>query len=573
MICRLKCGLALFFGFGLFAAAAGPVIDFIPNVSVPAGKSLTIPITASSTNGRPLTYTVTSSTNRISVEVHTNNPFWKLSVVQVCPSNAPGAYLTPFRGALAMVTNVGDMTFLLLRDRAPRTVDAIAGLTASGFYSSNTIFHRVSLVPYFIIQGGDPATNGSGGPVFQLDDEFHPRSLFSGKGQLGAANSGVDTVGSQFFITAAPQRAFDLRYTVFGQLVRGYNTLSNVLYTPTNSASRPLRDVIITRASIVTNYTDTAITLTGTNLVGVMGTIRVIADDGVGGRVTNTFTATTISDAANNNQPILGRPAITNLIVPVNGRLTNRIAATDLDKNTMYFDAYYSDLDLFGNSLSKSNSFFALYPGTDGQFILVPSNNYSGPLEIYLAVSPDPFFFTYDYQKFTVAVGDTPITAAAGSPIVAHAGIAFSNVLLATFTNGIPNSSPTNFSAAIHWGDNSTDTGVLFTNLIGGKEVRRSHTFTNAGTYPVYIRVRSNKGAEATVSTSVFVQPSLTLTRAATNTVLRWPAWAADYLPQTHTNVSSPNWTTLTNLPVLVGYEHVLTNPASPGNVFFRLKR
>src|SRR6187200_929114 len=80
-----------------FRALAGPVIDAIPNASIPAGKSLTIPITATSTNGRPLTYTATSSTNRIAIEIHTNNPFWKLSVVQVSASNAPGAYLTPFR--------------------------------------------------------------------------------------------------------------------------------------------------------------------------------------------------------------------------------------------------------------------------------------------------------------------------------------------------------------------------------------------------------------------------------------------------------------------------------------------
>ena len=109
-------------------ATAAPVIDPISDVSLPAGKSLIIPVTASSANGRPLTFTVTSSTNRITIEVHTNNPFWKMSVVQVAPSNAPGAFQTPFRGGLATVTNIGDMTFMLLRDRAPRTVDAISAL-------------------------------------------------------------------------------------------------------------------------------------------------------------------------------------------------------------------------------------------------------------------------------------------------------------------------------------------------------------------------------------------------------------------------------------------------------------
>ena len=231
----------------LSLAVAAPVIDPISNASVPAGKSLTVPITASSPNGRPLTYTVTSSTNRITVELHTENPFWKMSVVQIAPSNAPGAYQTPFRGTLVTVTNLGDMTFMLLRDRAPRSVEAIAALTTGGFYNSNTIFHRVVLVPYFIIQGGDPNTNGMGGPVFRYDDEIHPRSLYSGVGQLALANSGPDTSGSQFFVTTAPQRLFDLRYTIFGQLLRGFNVMSNIVNTPTNANSRPLTDVIITR--------------------------------------------------------------------------------------------------------------------------------------------------------------------------------------------------------------------------------------------------------------------------------------------------------------------------------------
>src|ERR1051325_10166113 len=84
----------------LLPAAAAPVIDPIPNASVPAGRSIIIPVTATSTNGRPLTYTATSSTNRISVEVHTNIPFGPMTVVHVAPSNAPGAFATPFRGGV-----------------------------------------------------------------------------------------------------------------------------------------------------------------------------------------------------------------------------------------------------------------------------------------------------------------------------------------------------------------------------------------------------------------------------------------------------------------------------------------
>ena len=92
---------------------AGPVIDPIANVTIPAGKSLIIPVTATSTNGRPLAFTASSSTNGIAVVMHTNNPFWKMTVVQAAPTNTPGAFLTPFRGGLVTVTNVGDLTFML----------------------------------------------------------------------------------------------------------------------------------------------------------------------------------------------------------------------------------------------------------------------------------------------------------------------------------------------------------------------------------------------------------------------------------------------------------------------------
>src|ERR1051325_3073390 len=284
--CRLKWIIALPFLIS-FAAVATPVIDPIANVTVPAGKSLIVPVTASSSNGRPLTFTATSSTNRITVEVHTNNPFWKMSVVQAAPSNAPGAFQTPYRGGLVTVTNIGDMAFMLFRDLAPHTVDVFQGLTASGFYDSNTIFHRV--VSGFVIQGGDPLTNGSGGPVFRYDDEFHPRALFTGNLQLALANAGKDTDGSQFFITLGPQRFLDLGYTLFDQLLRASNVVSRIAATATVGGSRPLSDVIITRASFVPDTTDTVLTLNASNVVGVAGTIRVIAHDGAGGRVTNAF--------------------------------------------------------------------------------------------------------------------------------------------------------------------------------------------------------------------------------------------------------------------------------------------
>src|SRR5579863_3536368 len=93
--------------------SAAPVIAPIANVTVLAGKSLIIPITATVTNGRPLTFTITGSTNAMAIVMHTNDPFWKLNVAQACAPGAPGAFQTLFRGGLVTVTNVGDLTFML----------------------------------------------------------------------------------------------------------------------------------------------------------------------------------------------------------------------------------------------------------------------------------------------------------------------------------------------------------------------------------------------------------------------------------------------------------------------------
>ncbi len=570
-----KIGLSvLLVGNALGFSPAAPVIDAIPNASVPAGKSLTLPITASSPLGQPLRYTVTSSNPQISVEVHTNNPFWKLSIAQTASAAAPGAYATPFRGTTVTVTNVGDMTFQLFRDRAPHTVEVFQGLTLSGFYTANTIFHRI--IPGFMIQGGDSATNGSGGLVFRYDDEFHPRAIFSGHGQLALANSGKDTCGSQFFITQGAQRFLDFNYTLFGQLLRGFDVLTNVVNTPRNASDRPLADVIITRTSFVTNYTDIAITLSGVNTAGISSAIQVIADDGTaGGRATNTFTATTVSDATNNEPPFLDPPTNLNLICPVNGKVTNAFSATDLEGH-----AYYWFVLPYDNS--ATNTAFGIV-NDQLQMILTPNPNFSGVIEYQLVVSSSPDWYTYyhllpasfwppyDWQHHRFVVGDTPIQA---TPVAftIRPQQNFSNQLLATFTNGVANSPPDYFTAIINWGDNTLTTNVVQSGSSGHKEVRGAHLYVHSGHYPIRITIQSTLGATTEVVSTAYMPPSLALTRYGSVNVLHWPAWAADYQLQSCADLSANNWSRPPEFPTLNGYDMWLTNaPAQPAT-FYRLR-
>ena len=513
----------------------------------------------------PLTFSATSSTNAIAVQVRTNNPFWKMSVVQAASPAAPGAYPTPFRGGVVTVTNLGDMTFMLFRDIAPHTVDVIQGLTAGGLYTSNTIFHRV--IAGFMNQGGDPLTNGMGGPVFRYDDEFNPQAIFSGNGQLALANSGKDTDGSQFFITVAPYRSGDFGYTLFGQLLRGFNVLSNINNTAVDSNSRPRADVIIAKASLVPDNFDTVLTLVGTNLAGVAGTIKVIADDGAGGRTTNSFNATTVADA--NLEPAFLYPnTVTSLVAPVNNRLTNYVFGYDFPGVTNNWYLQFADQNSY---LNASNSFYNVVTN-QLQIVIVPNTNYTGPVSLIFYVSAWPSFAIYDQQTYTFAFGDTVISAIATN-FIAPARAPSSNQLIATFTNGVPNSPTNNFSAFINWGDNSTNSGVITTNSLGRKEVRGSHTYTNSGDYPVYLTLQSALGASATVVCTSTVPPSLSLTRSKTNNSVSWPAWAFAYQLLSNTNLARTNWVAITNVPSLVAYQNVVTNGTASSNLFFRLKK
>lgn len=118
--------------------------------------------------------------------------------------------------AVRIKTKKGEITFLLLGDEAPLTVSNFVWLARQKFYDGLT-FHRVE--PGFVIQGGDPKGNGTGGPGYHFDDEPVKRSYVAGA--VAMANSGPNTNGSQFFITLADLPRLPPNYTIFGIVVRG----------------------------------------------------------------------------------------------------------------------------------------------------------------------------------------------------------------------------------------------------------------------------------------------------------------------------------------------------------------
>jgi peptidyl-prolyl cis-trans isomerase A (cyclophilin A) len=107
-----------------------------------------------------------------------------------------------------------------------------------------TIFHRV--IPNFMIQGGDPAGTGFGGPGYQFEDETRGSPhKFDKSGKLAMANSGPNTNGSQFFITVAPTQWLTGKHTIFGEVVEGYEVAEKIGRAPRNKQDRPMKDAVV----------------------------------------------------------------------------------------------------------------------------------------------------------------------------------------------------------------------------------------------------------------------------------------------------------------------------------------
>ncbi|MGH7827608.1 MAG: peptidylprolyl isomerase [Candidatus Binatia bacterium] len=154
-------------------------------------------------------------------------------------------------------TNMGDIVVELFADRAPKTVANFVELATGNkewtdpktrekvkrpLYNG-TIFHRV--IPGFMIQGGDPLGNGTGGPGFRFADEFHPQLKHSKAGILSMANAGPNTNGSQFFITRKATPWLDGRHSVFGEVVKGQAVVDSIANVSRDPRDRPMKDIVL----------------------------------------------------------------------------------------------------------------------------------------------------------------------------------------------------------------------------------------------------------------------------------------------------------------------------------------
>jgi len=159
-------------------------------------------------------------------------------------------------------TTEGDFTVKLFDKQVPKTVANFVGLAEgtkewkdprSGkmvkkpFYNGLK-FHRI--IDGFMIQGGDPLGNGTGGPGYEFEDEFDPKLRHSKAGILSMANAGRNTNGSQFFITLAPTPHLNDKHSVFGEVVSGMDVIKKLGSTPVGANDKPIKDEVIKSVTI-----------------------------------------------------------------------------------------------------------------------------------------------------------------------------------------------------------------------------------------------------------------------------------------------------------------------------------
>jgi len=151
---------------------------------------------------------------------------------------------------VTLKTNLGEIKFETYNADAPKTVKNFVDLANKGFYNG-VIFHRV--IKGFMIQGGDPEGNGTGGPGYTFEDELNPEteSYKTGykKGVVAMANAGPNTNGSQFFIMHEDY-PLPNNYTIFGKVISGQEVVDKIANVATDPNDKPLEPVVIESVTV-----------------------------------------------------------------------------------------------------------------------------------------------------------------------------------------------------------------------------------------------------------------------------------------------------------------------------------
>ncbi len=463
------------------AAAAGvqiptsetPTFINVPNQSVAIGSPIHIPINAYDPDGQPLTVTATVA-----------NPNLLEAIV-----------LEGNRSVRLNMAGYGDMVFELFEQRADRPSSRFIELASSGFYDGLTL-HRV--IDNFVLQGGDPDGDGTGGSSLgNFDDQYHPDLQHTNTGLLSYAKSSDDTNDSQFFITEGNQQGLDFQHSIFGQLVEGESVREGISRVATNSTvtNDPTIPVVIDSVTVFEDTENSVVMLRPTgNGTGTTSVTFTVTDSD--GNSYSQIVPVTIGPDVSNAQPFLAD--IDPVVSPQGTPAQFQLESTDLEGDAVEYIAQIDSADTSGSTVSV----------TEGGLVTVtPPTNFSGTVRLGVAVQP--------------AAGAAAPSVPASTPPI---DIQFLNV---TFTAGAP--SGIDLVAASDSGSSSTDNitnqspltftisgvtaGATVELLVGdtvvgiGAATSSTATITTAnfetlgsGTYSVVARQRGGDGVNSPLS-------------------------------------------------------------------------
>jgi len=358
--------------------SAAPTLASLADVTLYAGAPLHIALDGYDADGDTLTFSATTTSSLLSTYIPTGNRSMRISV-----QSADG-------------TIDGDMIFQLFEDRAPRTTARIIALAESDFYDG-LLFHRVAEYSDgtpFVIQGGDPAGNGTGGSGVDFDDEFHPDLMHTSAGILSMAKSSDDTNDSQFFITGTATRHLDFNHSIFGFLTEGDDVRQAIQSVDVDANSKPLVNVVMSSVEIFYDVENGVLMLSAPEGTTGEADVTVTVDDGNGGTAQQTFHVTIVADTPNSApylQPI--DDVETTAGVPV----TFTLPGFDVEGDAMYYAGYV---------YPSSSDLTMTIDSNTGQVTITPTSTAAGVYGILVGVRSA----TSDWDVQAVPVLVTPGT-------------------------------------------------------------------------------------------------------------------------------------------------------------------
>lgn len=479
----------------LLTVSLDPISSAYGNpIAVPAGKAIAIPLT--STADSAVTYSISAPAG------------WSANVRG---SNYP---VVDFHVRYGSTGTEGDIVVQLFPDIAPNTVQIIKNFIAAGKYN-NCPWHRI--VPNFagantyIVQGGDfgdgvnANTIGDGldNTGLNFADEFAPNAIFDGNGQLAMANSGKDTNGSQFFLTyqennPTAMRGLDFNYTIFGQVVRGFDVLAALAKVPVYNVDHPVSPATIVSATLISDTRDATLLLTAPASAS-SGTVTVTARDAQGNTSSRDIAVSAAADVYN-DPPILG--PVGNYAARPNQAINIALTGTDIDSGSLEYQVFAAPSPAAappaGTTASVSGNVITVNPPANytGTFLVQVSVRQAGAAS--RGASSNPWDSQVISLTWTSSV-TAPTGKATASPVYGNAGgttnfsVQFtSNNVLDVSTlkvnNAVMVTGPNGFAAFAKF--LSIDSSLNASNRTGTYQVSAPGGFwdaADAGTYAVWI--------------------------------------------------------------------------------------